>query len=656
MPDGVRLSMRLWLPERSAGARLPVVLELIPYRKRDSYRDMDDAWGGVLAAAGVAFARVDVRGTGDSEGVLIDEYSEQELQDGEACIAWLAACDWCNGRVGMRGISWGGINTLMIAARQPAALKAIVPMAAADNRFTDDAHYVGGRIGKPNLDWGVLFKSVLAGPPDPAVVGDAWEAMWHARLAATPAVVTEWLRHQHFDAYWQRGSVCLAPGAIRCPVLLVAGWQDTYVNFIASLLHALAGPKQAVIGPWGHTYPGFARPQGINWAAHEIRFWHRWLLAEEEEAKQEESKQEVANQEVANQQVANQQGEAHAAAAELLVFLPEQTARQSHPEPVPGRWRSLSGLPASCRQFRLGAGVLLADEVNEADEAARADSVEQPDSIQWRETEPVGFATAEWLDRLPEEQSRDDALSLCFDSVPLSQPLTLLGRATLSLGQSTVTGRGAAVRLCDVDAEGRSWLVSYAWLEPDHTAAFRLAGYVFLPGHRLRLSMSGGLWPMTWPAPEPMEMTLDLSDCRFTVPVLEASGDAEDAQVREDIRSAAVPPALPAVVQTGPGAYRYEVEQPAYEYVVESVGTRLSGEGAFVALRDGDGQSSWQTRVSRGWHRSAWDCSVEARVSLERVEGGLRVEESLRAFRDDQLVFERNHIEQVADPDSVCAD
>src|SRR5450432_2118018 len=116
LKDGTKLSVRLWLPEGARKTATPVVWEYIPYRKRDLMRMWDDAWGHQLAQYGVAFARVDVRGSGDSEGVIVDEYSDQELHDGVEIIAWLGHQPWSNGNVGMRGISWGGINTLQVAA------------------------------------------------------------------------------------------------------------------------------------------------------------------------------------------------------------------------------------------------------------------------------------------------------------------------------------------------------------------------------------------------------------------------------------------------------------------------------------------------------------------------------------------------------------
>jgi predicted acyl esterase len=192
MPDEVRLAARLWIPEGAMTKPVPVVFEYLPYRLWDDMRWRDDATAENLAPYGIAFARVDVRGTGNSEGVMVDEYDVPELSDGVQIIAWLAKRPWSNGSVGMRGISWAGINSLQIAAMAPPALKAIMPMGCCDNRYTDDAHYLGGAYGEQNLGWGTSFKGVMAGPPDPAVIGANWEQVWTERLRATPAIIKRW--------------------------------------------------------------------------------------------------------------------------------------------------------------------------------------------------------------------------------------------------------------------------------------------------------------------------------------------------------------------------------------------------------------------------------------------------------------------------------
>ena len=277
---GLKLAGRLWLPDGVPGERFPVVFEYIPYRTHDSYRLIDDHWGPRLAPGAWLRPRGHSR-LRQFRRPADDEYLASEQQDGAEVIAWLARQPWCNGNVGMRGLSWGGFATLQVAALAPPALKAIMPMCATDMRFWNDAHYVGGAPGLTNLKWAAGFEMVMSGPPDPAVVGDRWEAMWRAGWRIRhPAA--RWLSHQSNDAYWRHGSVGLDPGAIKCPVYLVDGWADPYAPSAERLLRAIQAPKKALFGPWGHIYPDLARPgPGLAWAQEELRWWRRWLADEE---------------------------------------------------------------------------------------------------------------------------------------------------------------------------------------------------------------------------------------------------------------------------------------------------------------------------------------------------------------------------------------
>ena len=72
---------------------------------------------------------MDIAGTGDNYGQFDDEYSEQELTDGEAVLNWISSQDRCDGSIGMIGITWGGFNALQLAFRRPSSLKAIVTVA-----------------------------------------------------------------------------------------------------------------------------------------------------------------------------------------------------------------------------------------------------------------------------------------------------------------------------------------------------------------------------------------------------------------------------------------------------------------------------------------------------------------------------------------------
>jgi uncharacterized protein len=207
LTDGTALAGRIWLPDDAEQHPVPAILEYLPYRKRDGTYERDALTHPYLAGHGYACVRVDIRGSGESGGLLFDEYAMQEQDDGIEVIAWLAAQPWCSGAVGMMGISWGGFNSLQIAARRPPALKAIVTICSTypsggaspdaycstDDRYADDAHYMGGTLLTAGLEWAAFFFGSMCLPPDPILVGDGWRAMWRERLQHIPLFFELWL-------------------------------------------------------------------------------------------------------------------------------------------------------------------------------------------------------------------------------------------------------------------------------------------------------------------------------------------------------------------------------------------------------------------------------------------------------------------------------
>ena len=283
LSSGHRLAARIILPDDAEQAPVPALLEYLPYRKRDLTRAGDVPLHGYLAGHGYASVRVDLRGAGDSFGVMRDEYTQQEHDDAIEVIAWLAAQPWCSGKVGMFGISWGGFNSLQVAARRPPALKAIVTSCSTDDRYRDDMHYMGGCLLNDNLDWGTTFFSILPLPGDPAIMGEAWRDNWMERLADVPCPVETWLEHQHRDAYWKHGSVNENYDDIEIPVFAVGGWLDGYSNAIFRLLANLKGPRLGLVGAHAHQWGHAAREPGpaIGFLQESLRWWDYWLKDEE---------------------------------------------------------------------------------------------------------------------------------------------------------------------------------------------------------------------------------------------------------------------------------------------------------------------------------------------------------------------------------------
>ena len=181
LSDGSRLCARVWLPESASWRPVPAILEYLPYRRGDVTALEDSLIHPYFAARGYASVRVDIRGSGDSDGILTDEYSEQEHRDALEVIGWLAEQPWCSGAVGMMGISWSGFNSLQVAALRPPALRAIITACSTDDRYDNDVHYYGGvPLGYYLLPWASAMMAFNVRPPDPAIVGDRWRELWHA--------------------------------------------------------------------------------------------------------------------------------------------------------------------------------------------------------------------------------------------------------------------------------------------------------------------------------------------------------------------------------------------------------------------------------------------------------------------------------------------
>jgi hypothetical protein len=602
MPDGCRLAARLWLPADAAAAPVPAVLEYLPYRKRDLTRTRDEPMHHWFAGHGYAAVRVDVRGTGDSEGTLADEYSEQELADGEAVIAWLAAQPWCTGAVGMIGKSWGGFNALQLAARRPPALRAVVSVCASDDRWRDDAHYMGGGLLNENLAWGAVLMTTAALPPDPALVGDGAREQWLARLDAAVCFPEIWLRHQRRDAYWRRGSVSEDFAAVGCPVYAVGGWADAYTSAIPRLLAGLRVPVKALVGPWAHRYPHNGAPgRPIGFLQEVRRWWDEWL------------------------------------AGIPTGVLDEPCYRVWMPEGTGGRWVAEDEWPApriAPRRWRLAPGALVAGDVAEA-------------RLEHASLQSVGLAAGEWCafggeGEGPGEQRDDDARSLTFDSAPLADRLEILGAPAVTLDLAVDRPQAlVAVRLNEVRPDGASARVTYTVLDLAHrdgSAAprplepgrrhtvrivLRDVAHAFARGSRLRLAVSTAYWPVVWPAPEPVRLTVFTGASRLELPVRPPRADD---RLRPFEAAETGPPA--PYVERRPAHEERRLERDADGAVVctvvrEGGGVGQAGPGRLAEI-DLDVE-----QTSRRRYRIRDDDPLSARVEvMERVSlarGGWRV-------------------------------
>ena len=516
--SGDRLAARIWLPDDAEADPVPAVLEYLPYRKRDLTRPGDEPKHHYLAGHGYASVRVDMRGAGDSSGVMYDEYAKQEQDDALEVIAWLAAQPWCTGKVGMFGISWGGFNSLQVAARRPPALKAIITSCSTDDRYTDDMHYMGGCLLNDNLDWGTTFFSILPLPGDPAIMGEGWRDNWMERLENIPCPVELWMNHQRRDAYWKHGSVNENYDDIQCPVFAVGGWLDGYSNAIFRLLANLKVPRLGLVGPHAHQWGHSERAPGpaIGTLQEFLRWWDHWLKDEATDIMDEPM---------------------------LRVFLQDDLPAAPWYAECPGRWVGESAWPSpriAPLTFHLNADGL--------GEAAGPESALVNASPQ-----TCGMAGGEWCPygtggegaEFPGDQRFDDGASICFDTPPLAERVEIVGAAVAELDLAVDRPSAfVAVRLNDVKPDGSVARATYGVLNLTHRGGhedpepmapgrrYRVrvqlndTAYAFNPGHRIRLSVSTTYWPMVWPSPEAVTLTLFTGGGTLALPV-RPTGDGE---------------------------------------------------------------------------------------------------------------------------------
>ena len=281
MEDGTRLAARLFLPDELPAA---AIVDALPYRMDDLTASYASEYERLCEEGGFAVCRLDLRGTGSSEGIALDEYHAQEQADICEVIAWLAAQDWCTGKVGMYGTSWGGFNSLQVAMERPPALHAIVPIYASDDRYTDDVHYMGGILKAIDLvDWVIYMAACNVLPPVPAVYGEGWRDEWRRRIDGTEPWLLRWLEEQDDGPYWRHGSLRPDYGRIACPTMIVAGWADGYTNIALRAYEAMSCPRRVIIGPWSHSSTATSIPgPHIDLVPELIRWFARWLRDERE--------------------------------------------------------------------------------------------------------------------------------------------------------------------------------------------------------------------------------------------------------------------------------------------------------------------------------------------------------------------------------------
>ncbi|MGG3622124.1 CocE/NonD family hydrolase [Bacillus gobiensis] len=497
MSDGTRLSARMWLPEDAEENPVPAILEYIPYRKDDFTALRDSIRHPYFAGHGYASIRVDIRGSGDSEGIMYDEYLPQEQDDAIEVLNWIAAQPWSTGDVGMIGKSWGGFNGLQVAARRPPQLKAVITLCSTDDRYADDVHYKGGcMLSSDMLWWASTMLAYNARPQDPRIVGEEWRSNWLERLEKTPPFVEEWVRHQRRDDYWKHGSVCEDYSDINIPIFAVGGWADGYTNAIPRLLEGLSGPRKGLIGPWAHEYPEVAVPgPSIGFIQECLRWWDHWLKGNDTSIMDEPM---------------------------LRAWMQDSVPPHTEYPERPGRWVAESQWPSP--NVTLEHYYLTEQKLVKAPEEEQAITVT---GMQGHGHYAGVFCPFGQPGDLPADQRLENGLSVCFTSEPLEAPMEILGHPEVTVELTSDRPNALlAVRLCDVAPDGSLTMVTWGMLNLTHrdshefpeplvpgekytvNVKLNVIGHVLPAGHRWQVALSPTFWPQAWPSPEPVTLNV----------------------------------------------------------------------------------------------------------------------------------------------------
>ncbi|MFN4141875.1 CocE/NonD family hydrolase [Aestuariivirga sp.] len=645
LADGTRLAARMWLPEDAEESPVPALLEYLPYRKRDGTHERDALTHPYFAGHGYAAIRVDMRGNGDSEGLMLDEYAKQEQDDALEVIAWIAAQPWCTGKVGMFGISWGGFNALQVAARKPPALKAIVTICSTDDRYEDDVHYKGGTVLNELLGWAATMLAYSSRPPDPLIVGERWREMWMERLANEPFLVIPWLQHPHRDAYWKHGSVCEDFAAVEAPTLVVGGWNDAYSNAVPRLMKGLRTSRKAIIGPWAHKYPHFAVPEPrIGFLQECLRWWDLWLKG-------------------SNTGISRD--------PDYRYYVMEPWKPGSFPERINGRWLgdSFWGFGhVETKKWWLNSGGIGPTAGKEA-----------PLTVSSKQTTGAdgGEYCIIWLGpEFPGDQRRDDEQSLTFDTPALLTDIDIVGQPAVELEFSVDKPVAhIAVRLNDVWPTGEVSRITYHLqnlcmrdsrenpmpLEPGKHYRMKIKlddiAWRLPKGHRLRVAISTSYYPMMWPAPEPVTLTVYAGKSQLFLPLRkDVAGEAPlswqgaEAAPRADTKELRKPRnKRETVTDPETGALRIEIVDDfgAYELAPHGLVVSEVGRESYSILPDDPLSAKMETHWTEERRRGDWQVRTETYGRMTATKTHWVIWGRIEAYEGETLVFEKEFSEEI---------
>ncbi len=534
MSDGAHLAADLYRP--AGDGPFPAVFSYYPYHKDDMIGSMCERQLRYFAEHGYAGLLIDFRGLGSSDGIVHEAMDRGEGRDGAEAVEWIAEQAWCDGNVGMFGMSYGGITSFKTAAEQPPHLKAIVPLMGCTDIYLDYL-YPGGCLNSLGAfgAWGSWMLAMNLMPPTLNDPEGRWYRVWQERLANGRPYVFPWLDHPEHDDYWESRAV--DPERIKTPAFLIAGWRDIFPEPMVRAYEGITAPKKLWVGPWMHSLPELSPFEAIEYLPEMLRWWNRWLRDDDN-------------------------GIAEEPPVTICVQGQRNTWRNERKWPIP-RAKAVKYFLGPRRSLTTAAG---------ATEGAELYHGRQSVGVAAGLWDPTGLGIG-----LPFDQSSDDLASLAFTSPALAVDTEISGspEATIRVAIEAGDAVNLVAKLCDVAPDGHSSLITTGWLNTNHRNSHREAeppprghpydfriqlwatSYLVPRGHRLRLSIACADFPRLWPTPSNPTIRLLHGGRR---------GSSVKVPVVPPVKAAPtnIKPADPSLRQLPPGstmAPRYSIER-----------------------------------------------------------------------------------------------
>lgn len=607
LPDGRVLAARLWRPKGTT--RVPAILDLSPYRSYDIFRPIMEPLLPWWAEQGYAVLAVDTAGSGGSTGLLRDEYLASEIDDAVAAVAWAAAQPWCDGAVGLSGLSWAAFIALRAAAHKPPALKAMVLGGVSDDGWTTDIQNLGGQTYSARVDWAGVMLMFNALPPDPQMFGDGWRAEWLKRLEANRPWIIPWLSHPERDAYWQGKA---APTG-ETPLLLYSGWADKYATSVLRIAAAWKGPVRTIIGPWDHATPATS-PRGprIGFLQEALRWWDRWLKGRET-------------------------GVMDDPPLRYWLAAPDRKGGLET-----GTWRGMAWPPSDLHfeRFRWGLKEVLP-------------MAPQPATPKVLPADLYEDAPAPW----PAEGA--------LRTPPLAADLDVLMPILNCRVKSDRAGGLLVARLLDVAPDGQAVRMTTGALNlafhdksglidpprpgewTEVSLPFQAIAWRVKAGHRVGLDLLSEGWPTLWPGRARATVSVQIDSLELNLPRAETV-EAGPFQAPVTAEAPAMGPAKwldpskETLLSTGlNGAAAHAT--PAYAYHLPATGTDYRLASRFELMLTDGGREAAAAKVYRAaLERPGWSIRVDTRLVVTSEPTAFRVAWTVRATENGAVVFDHS--------------